>query len=121
MYRSTQPPIHALEDIMDEPTAIHTATAFEHYYCHYLELHQTRGCRLLHAAGWAAALVLAGLAGWSGQWWALLFAPMSVYACCWSGHWLFEKNTPATLHHPWLAFLCYWRMTWDTLLGRQAL
>jgi len=95
--------------------------SFNQYYQHYLGLHRTRGCRRLHAAGLGAAAALFGLICWSGLWWALALLPMTVYACAWAGHFFFEGNEPATLRNPWLAFLSYWRMTWDTVAGRQPL
>src|SRR5438445_23296 len=67
-----------------------TPMSFDQYYLHYLGLHRTRGCRLLHAAGLVAAAALLGFICWSGRWWALALLPMTVYACAWAGHALFE-------------------------------
>ncbi|HEV3255998.1 MAG TPA: DUF962 domain-containing protein [Gemmataceae bacterium] len=104
---------------MGQFPATRTRTPFDRYYQHYLSLHRTRGCRLLHAAGLMAAGALLLVICWSGQWWALALLPVQIYACAWVGHFFFEGNEPATLRNPWFAFRAYWRMIWDTLVGRR--
>jgi hypothetical protein len=112
---------HIEEGAMNEPIAAPIEPGFAGFYRYYLALHQTRGCRWLHVGGLAAAAILVMLTGWFAQWWLLLLAPPLVYACAWAGHYFIEGNSPASLQNPWLAFLSYWRMIWDTFRGRQPL
>jgi hypothetical protein len=50
-----------------------------------------------------------------------VFAPVLVYPFAWTGHLVFEKNTPATWSNPWYSVLADLRMTWDIVRGRIAL
>jgi hypothetical protein len=104
---------------MQEPVVARVEPGFEAYYRHYLSLHQSRCCRWLHAGGLVAAAALVLWAVWSDTWWLLPLAPPLVYSFAFAGHFLFEGNRPATLRNPYLAFLSYWRMLWDTLTGRH--
>jgi hypothetical protein len=40
------------------------------------------------------------------------------YGLAWVGHFLFEKNRPATFQHPFYSFAGDWVMFKDILLGR---
>ena len=63
-------------------------------------------------------LLYIGLAIQLGAWWFLIGAPFIVYPFAWSGHFFFEKNTPAAWTNPIKAKVCDWKMTWDTLTGK---
>jgi hypothetical protein len=91
---------------------------FNEYYEHYLSLHQNKTCRRLHLLGMVAALGLLALAVFYSWWWLLLAVPVVAYPFAWMGHFLFEKNTPASWKNPLLANLSDLRMTWDILRGR---
>ena len=57
-------------------------------------------------------------------WWvgdcssALLLAPVVGYGFAWIGHFVFEKNKPATFQRPLYSFLGDWAMYRDILAGR---
>ena len=63
-------------------------------------------------------LLYIGLVMQLGAWWFLLAAPLVVYPFAWTGHFLFEKNTPAAWSHPIKAKVCDWKMMWDTFTGK---
>jgi hypothetical protein len=48
----------------------------------------------------------------------LLFLPVLGYGFAWAGHFVFEKNRPATFKHPYYSLLGDFRMFWDILAGR---
>ena len=92
--------------------------SFREYYKHYLTLHQNPWNRLLHVLGQLAtvAYVLGVIA--TGHWLLLVAAPFVVYPFAWSGHFFFEKNTPAAWSRPLWAKACDWVMLKDILLRR---
>lgn len=95
-------------------------TSFEDFYPFYLGEHSDRTCRRLHVVGTslAALLILAGLL--SRQWWLIPMAVVQGYAFSWVGHFVFEKNRPATFQHPWWSYRGDLRMLRETLSGRIA-
>jgi len=92
--------------------------SFEKYYQHYLGLHQNKHCRRLHLLGMAVAAVFAVVAFCTGSWWWCIVAPLLVYPFAWTGHFFFEKNTPATFRNPLFAGLSDLQMTWDICCRR---
>jgi len=70
--------------------------SFREFYPFYLSEHSDRMCRRMHFIG--STLVLLALA-WlivSGRWMFWWLLPLFGYGCAWIGHFLFEKNKPAT-------------------------
>ena len=78
---------------------------FGRFWPAYVAEHRSRRNRRLHLAG--TILYLALLAGLlATRHWAWLWAvPVIAYGFAWSGHFLIEKNRPATFKHPWLSLL----------------
>ena len=74
--------------------------SFGEFWPFYLSQHQNRVCRSLHFLGTTLAIVLfiAGLATHHQGY--LFLAPFCGYFFAWSGHFLFEKNRPATFRYP---------------------
>ena len=56
------------------------------------------------------------LSGARGRW--LLLAPLFGYGLAWIGHLAFERNRPATFHHPFYSLAGDFAMFKDMLLGR---
>ncbi|MFW5816497.1 MAG: Mpo1-like protein, partial [Wenzhouxiangella sp.] len=50
--------------------------------------------------------------------WLLLAVPLFGYGFAWLGHFLFEKNRPATFKYPFYSLLGDWVMFADMLRGR---
>tara|TARA_Y100000310_G_scaffold165344_1_gene165091 strand:- start:2659 stop:2949 length:291 start_codon:yes stop_codon:yes gene_type:complete len=92
---------------------------FKDYYAYYLTLHQNKWCRRFHILGNIATLVYVGAVVYSGAWWFLLLSPFIVYPFAWSGHFLFEENTPAAWSNPFKAKACDWKMMWDMIRGKM--
>ena len=91
---------------------------FKEYYEYYLTLHKNPTNRYLHVIGQMMTIgyVVSMLA--AGWWWALLATPFVIYPFAWSGHFFFEKNTPAAFSHPIWAKACDWIMLKDILTGK---
>ena len=79
---------------------------FNEYYQYYLSLHQNKKCRRMHIAGNVTTILFIIVVCWVEYWLLLLLAPFIVYPFAWTGHFLFEKNTPAAWTNPLKAKLC---------------
>ena len=91
---------------------------FKEYYEHYLSLHQNKACRLLHFIGQWATLTFIYIIVKYSLWLLIPLVPFIVYPFAWSGHFLFEKNTPAAFKNPLLAKLSDWRMFFEIIIGK---
>lgn len=92
--------------------------SFREFYPFYLGQHANPTCRRLHFVGtslavlqWVAALVAA-------EPWLLLSGLVTGYGCAWVGHFVFEKNRPATFTYPLYSLIGDFAMARDILVGR---
>jgi hypothetical protein len=93
--------------------------SFEEFWPFYVAEHSQPRTRSLHFAGTAAALAtLAALAA-SGKWKWLPLALVPGYAAAWAGHFLVEKNRPATFKYPLWSFMADQKMFALMLAGRM--
>ncbi len=93
--------------------------SFRDFYPYYLSEHSDPTCRLLHFVGSALIVVLIALviARMLSSWW-LLAIPLIGYGFAWIGHFVFEKNRPATFTYPLYSLMGDWVMFKDMLTGR---
>jgi hypothetical protein len=91
---------------------------FKDFYPFYLKEHSNKTCRKLHFIGTSGVIALLTLFFFTGN--TTLFAVMPVfgYGFAWVGHFIFEKNRPATFKHPFYSLLGDFRMFWDILTGK---
>ena len=73
--------------------------------------------RPIFAAVLSVIIFLVGAIALGKYWFALLWIPVG-YGFAWAGHFLIEKNKPATFGHPWWSFLSDWRMLGLMMTGR---
>jgi len=92
--------------------------SFAEFYPFYLSEHSNPTCRGLHYVGSAWVLLVVAYALFSGNYWVLLLTPVVGYGHAWVGHFVFEKNKPATFKYPLYSFLGDWVMLKDFLMGR---
>ena len=103
---------------MSSPAAPRRHATFREFYPFYLSEHANRTCRRLHfvgsslALGCVLALILTGDAAW------LAVGLLCGYGCAWIGHFVFEKNKPASFRQPLYSFIGDWAMYRDILTGR---
>jgi len=90
---------------------------FKEFYPFYLSQHQTRACRVLHFTGALAGLGLLFFAIYSNNYLYLLGAPFLSYTLAWFGHFIFEKNKPATFKYPLFSLIGDFVMFKDILFG----
>lgn len=93
--------------------------SFREFYPYYLSEHRNRVCRRLHVVGSGLIVLLVGavLARLLSPWW-LLAVPVLGYGFAWVGHFVFEKNRPATFTYPLWSLMGDWVMFKDALTGR---
>ena len=92
--------------------------SYNDFFAFYVQQHASLSNRLMHAAGTTLGLAIAITAFAMGQpWYALLWIPVA-YGFAWTGHFLLEKNTPATFGHPFWSFISDFRMLGLMLTGR---
>lgn len=93
-------------------------TSFAEFYPYYLQEHSNATCRRLHYVGSLLVLGILAYALASQQWLWLLAIPLAGYGFAWVGHFVFEKNRPATFQYPLYSFMGDWVMLKDAFTGR---
>lgn len=92
--------------------------SFTEFYPFYLSQHENRTCRRLHFFGSLLTVLLIIYVAITGKPVLLLLAPLIGYGFAWFGHFLFEKNRPATFTYPIYSLMGDWVMFKDILTGR---
>lgn len=90
---------------------------FRDFWRFYVSEHASRLNRRLHVGGTAAALILAVFAMHTA--WLWLLVPVVGYGPAWIGHFLVERNRPATFRYPLWSLLADLKMMALTLLGKM--
>ncbi|HBX55999.1 Mpo1-like protein [Pseudomonas sp. UBA2684] len=93
-------------------------TSFAEFYPYYLQEHSNATCRRLHYVGSLLVLSILAYAIVSQQWLWLLAMPLAGYGFAWVGHFIFEKNRPATFQYPLYSLMGDWVMLKDAFTGR---
>lgn len=91
---------------------------FNDFYRYYLREHSNVMCRRLHFVGTCGVIALLILFFFTGNPMILVLLPIMGYGLAWIGHFLFEKNRPATLKHPLYSLRADFRMFIDILIGK---
>ena len=108
-----QPAVH--------PTPSVRHATFREFYPFYLSEHANRTCRRMHFIGSSLVIGVIVAALSTGNPWWLALAPLAGYGFAWIGHFVFEKNKPASFRQPLYSFVGDWVMYWDILRGRISL
>jgi hypothetical protein len=95
-----------------------TLTSFADFYPYYLSEHRNRTCRRMHFIGSTLALACLALLLYTGELRYLAFGLLCGYGFAWIGHFVFEKNKPASFKRPLYSFMGDWVMYRDIWLGR---
>ncbi len=92
--------------------------SFSQFYPFYLAEHVNPTCRRLHIAGSLCVLAILAIALASGRPLWLLAMPVAGYGFAWIGHFVFEKNKPASFKHPLYSFMGDWVMFYQIMSGK---
>jgi hypothetical protein len=93
--------------------------SFREFYPFYISQHSNTISRRLHFIGlalalaWLLVVIASGLSSWY-----LLICPLLGYGFGFIGHFVFEKNKPATFRNPLYSFLSDFKMMGDILTGK---
>lgn len=90
-------------------------TSLRQFYHYYLLEHRHPTCRALHFVGTSLFLAVVIYAIVIGPLWWLALGPISGYGFAWIGHFLYEKNKPATFEYPLFSLLSDFIMFWHML------
>lgn len=94
---------------------------YSEFYRFYLTEHRSIMSRRLHAAGSTVGIYFFSKAIRQRKAKYLVHGLVSGYACAWVGHFMFEKNKPASFKQPLYSFISDWRMLSDIVRGNLSL
>jgi hypothetical protein len=100
------------------PTSSQRFSTFREFYPFYLSEHRDRNCRRMHFIGSSLAIVFVVVAIVTRNPWWLLTGLLSGYGFAWIGHFVFEKNKPASFKQPLFSFIGDWAMYRDVWARR---
>ncbi len=92
--------------------------SFRDFYPFYLGEHSNRTCRRLHFVGTALVIGTLVYALASRAFGIVWLVPIFGYGFAWVGHYVFEKNRPATFRHPLYSLIGDFAMFRDMLTGK---
>jgi hypothetical protein len=93
-------------------------TSLAECYPFCLGEHRNGTCRRLHFPGSTLALVCVAMVLATGRLQYMAYGLLCAYGCAWIGHYVFEKNRPATFKHPLYSLVGDWAMYRDIWRGR---
>lgn len=88
------------------------------FYPYYLTEHADATCRALHYIGTTLMLSMLVFAIVSPAWWKFVLLPIVGYGFAWFGHFVFEKNKPATFQYPLYSLASDFIMLFHFLMGK---
>ena len=91
------------------------------FYRFYLTEHRNIMSRRLHAVGSSVGIYFFTKAIRQRKPKYFVYGLVSGYACAWVGHFIFEKNKPASFKQPLYSFISDWRMLSDIIRGNLSL
>ena len=94
---------------------------YHEFYRFYLTEHRNITSRRLHVFGSSVGVYFFTQAIRQRKPKYLVYGLLSGYACAWVGHFMFEKNKPASFKQPLYSFISDWRMLSDVLRGNLSL
>ncbi len=93
-------------------------TSFWSFYPYYLTEHARPINRALHFIGTAGVIGLAIAAIVTQKWVLFAIVPLCGYGFAWFGHFMLEKNRPATFKYPFYSLGSDFVMFWHILTGQ---
>ena len=94
---------------------------YQEFYRFYLTEHRNITSRRLHVLGSSIGAYWIAKAIRQRKPKYVLYGLVPGYACAWVGHFLFEKNKPASFKQPLYSFISDWRMLTDIARGNLSL
>lgn len=95
-----------------------TYTTFWSFYPYYLTEHARPVNRTLHFIGTALVIAFTITAIVTQKWVLFAIVPLCGYGFAWFGHFMLEKNRPATFKYPFYSLGSDFVMFWHILTGQ---
>ena len=95
-------------------------TEYAEFWAFYVGEHRSPFNRFLHYVGSSLGLGLLIAAPVTQIWWLLALAPLFGYGNAWFGHFVVEKNKPASFKYPGWSFISDFKMLGYALTGRMS-
>lgn len=92
--------------------------SFAEFYPFYLSQHANIVCRRLHFTGSLLVLAVVAYSVATASYLWMLTIPLVGYGFAWLGHFVFEKNRPATFTYPIYSLRGDWVMFLQMLSGK---
>lgn len=108
-------------DLIEHPKFNLPIKNYNEFYRFYLTEHRDITSRRLHAVGSSLGIYFFTKAIRQRKLKYFVYGLVSGYACAWVGHFVFEKNKPASFKQPLYSFISDWRMLSDILRGNLSL
>lgn len=109
------------QDIVERPQFSLPIKNYSEFYRFYLTEHRSIMSRRLHATGSSIGIYFFSKAIRQRKPKYFVYGLVSGYACAWVGHFVFEKNKPASFKQPLYSFISDWRMLSDIVRGNLSL
>ena len=93
-------------------------TSFKDFYPYYLSEHKLKINKILHALGSMCGLMFLIFVIYSKQYTLIPVSFLIGYFFAWIGHYVFEKNKPATFKYPLYSFIGDWVMLKDIIIRK---
>ena len=94
--------------------------SFEEFWPYYLSEHRNPVCRGLHYVGTSTGIAVLGLGILTLNPFALPAALVTGYGGAWVGHFIIEKNRPATFKYPRWSLMADFKMLGLAVRGRMS-
>lgn len=91
---------------------------FADFYPYYLAEHSNKICRTLHFIGTCGVIITLLIIFMTRAFHLLWLLPFIGYSFAWIGHFVFEKNKPATFKYPLYSLRGDFLMFWQLLTGK---
>ncbi len=88
---------------------------FKEFYPFYLNEHSHKTNRILHFMGTSFLIMILIYALLTSQYHLIWLCPLCGYSFAWTGHFIFEKNRPATFKQPIYSLFGDFVMWWQLL------
>ena len=109
------------QELIEQPQFQLPIKNYNEFYRFYLTEHRSITSRRLHALGSSVGIYFFSKAIRQKKVKYLAYGLVSGYACAWVGHFIFEKNKPASFKQPLYSFISDWRMLSDIVRGNLSI
>jgi hypothetical protein len=92
--------------------------SFAEFWPFYVNEHSRPGTRVLHLIGTSTGILVVIYLIATGRWWLFPLGLIPGYGGAWLGHFLVEKNKPATFQYPLWSFMGDYKMIAMMITGR---